>query len=249
MRGILIAAMLLTAAVPALAQDTGWIGVSVEDQRDRGAIVRRVDRDSPAEKAGLKEGDVIVEFNKEAVVGVQQLTRLVRETPVGRTVDVKIRRDNRDETLKVTAERASLRRNGNFDFAFPDVRVDFDRIVRDVPRVRVNTTFVQSGIHAEQMTDQLRDFFGGNNGVLVAAVDVGSVAEKTGLKAGDVITAIDGKTIRTPAEFSREMRAGSKPVMKIIRDKKSAIFVSSSLSLRAADLTATTRMIGAIRGS
>src|SRR6185436_673935 len=100
MRGILIAAMLLTAAVPALAQDAGWIGISIEDQRDRGAIVRRVDRDSPAEKAGIKEGDVVLEFNKEPVMGVQQLTRLVRETPVGRTVDVKVRRDNKDETVK-----------------------------------------------------------------------------------------------------------------------------------------------------
>ena len=221
MRGILIAAMLLTAAVPALAQDAGWIGISIEDQRDRGAIVRRVDRDSPAEKAGIKEGDVVLEFNKEPVMGVQQLTRLVRETPVGRTVDVKVRRDNKDETVKVTSERSSGRfGNFNFNFNGPDVRFDVDRIMRDVPRVRVNTTIVQAGIHVEQMTDQLRDFFGGSNGVLVAAVDSGSAAEKAGLKAGDVITAIDGRTIRTSNEFSREMRASSKPVLKVMRDKK-----------------------------
>ena len=221
MRGILIAGMLLLAAVPVLAQDAGWIGISIEDQREQGAIVRRVERDSPAEKAGIREGDVIVEFNKEAVVGVQQLTRLVRETPVGRTVEVKVRRDNRDQTLMVTSERAFLgRRNGNFDFTFPNVRVDVDRILRDVPRVRMTTTIVQSGIHVEDMTDQLRDFFGSNTGVLVAAVDVGSTGEKAGLKAGDVITAIDGRTIRNPNEFSREMRASTKPVMKVIRDKK-----------------------------
>jgi len=73
------------------------------------------------------------------------------------------------------------------------------------------------------MTDQLRDFFGvyGNNGVLVTSVDSGSAAEKAGLKAGDVITTIDGKTVQTPAEFSREMRVGSKPTpLKIFRDKQ-----------------------------
>jgi serine protease Do len=221
MRGILIAGMLLMAAVPALAQDAGWIGISIDDQSGPGAIVRRVERDSPAEKAGIREGDVVVEFNKEAVVGAQQLTRLVRETPVGRTVDIKIRRDNRDQTLKVTSERLSGHfGNFNFNFNGPDLRFDFDRLAREVPRVRMNTTIVQSGIHIEQMTDQLRDFFGGNNGVLVAAVDVGSAAEKAGLKAGDVITTIDGRTIRNPNEFSREMRASSKPVMKVIRDKK-----------------------------
>ena len=86
LRVISLMTALVFAAIPALAQDSGWIGVSIEDQKDHGAIVRRVEPNSPADKAGLKEGDVILEFNKEDVVGVQKLSRLVRETPVGRTV-------------------------------------------------------------------------------------------------------------------------------------------------------------------
>ena len=85
MRGVLFGLASLVAAVPAVAQESGWIGVSIEDQKDRGAIIRRVEPNSPADKAGLKEGDVIIEFNRQEVMGVQQLTRLVRETPVGRT--------------------------------------------------------------------------------------------------------------------------------------------------------------------
>src|SRR5215813_11341155 len=73
-----MAAMVL-AAIPALAQDPGWIGISIEDQKEAGAIVRQIEPNSPAERAGLKEGDVITEFNRQPVVGVQQLTRLVRE--------------------------------------------------------------------------------------------------------------------------------------------------------------------------
>src|SRR5262249_5139923 len=156
----------------------GWIGVSIEDQQDRGAVVRRVEPNSPADKAGLREGDVILEFNKEAVVGVQQLTRLGRETPVGRTVDVKVRRDNREEILKVTTERQSgfAFPQGQFRFTTPDLRVFTDRIVRDLPKIQMSTVFVQSGIRVEDLTDQLRDFFGvfSNNGVLVASVDSGS---------------------------------------------------------------------------
>jgi serine protease Do len=74
----------------------------------------------------------------------------------------------------------------------------------------------------EELTDQLRDFFGvlGNEGVLVTSVDSGSAAEKAGLKAGDVIVAVDNRNVRTSAEFSREMRADSKPMLKTIRDKK-----------------------------
>ena len=60
----------------------------------------------------------------------------------------------------------------------------------------------------------------GNNGVLVTSVDRGSAAEKAGLKAGDVITAIGGRNVSSPDGFSREMRGDSKPVLKIIRDKK-----------------------------
>src|SRR5215468_10905776 len=116
MRATLLAISILLLCIPAVAQEPGWIGVSIEDQKDRGAMIRRVEPNSPAEKAGLREGDVILEFDKEQVSGVQQLTRLVRETPVGRTVDVKVRRDNKDETFKVTMERGSDLRSGRFEF-------------------------------------------------------------------------------------------------------------------------------------
>jgi serine protease Do len=223
MKGILFAiAMFFAAAIPAFAQQSGWIGVSIEDQKDTGAIVRRVEPNSPAEKAGLKDGDVILEYNKEPVVGVQQLTRLVRETPVGRTVDVKVRRDSREETFKLTTEPGPQFSSGRFEFDVPNVHILADRIARDLPRVQVNTVYLQAGIRVEQMTDQLRDFFGlaGRNGVLVTSVDLGSAAEKAGLKAGDVIAAIDGRDVQNPAQFSREMRANSKPALKIIRDKQ-----------------------------
>jgi serine protease Do len=219
MKQLFSVALLLSAATTAFAQTSGWIGVRVEDQKDRGVIVRRVEPNSPAEKAGLKEGDVIIQFNKEDVVGVQQFTRLVRETPVGRAVEIKIERDNRDQTLRVTTERFPNFPDGfgGFDIPFPRIRV------RDFPQVQLNTTYVQSGIRVERLTDQLRDFFGvyGNGGVLVTSVDPGSAGEKAGLKAGDVIISIDGRGIRTPNDFSREMRArGSKAMLKIIRDKQ-----------------------------
>jgi len=219
----LIAAMVL-AAIPALAQDPGWIGISIEDQKDAGAIVRHVEPNSPAERAGLKEGDVIVEFNREPVLGVQQLTRLVRETPVGRTIDVKIRRGAAEQTLQVTAERTAGLGSGVFQLDVPGVHIFADgrRVIRDVPRIQMNTVYVQSGIHVEQLTDQLRDYFGvfSNNGVLVTSVDRGSAAERAGLKAGDIITAIDGRDIRTTSDFSREMGARSRPALKVVREKQ-----------------------------
>jgi serine protease Do len=222
MKATLLAIAMFLFAIPVVAQGPGWIGISIEDQKDRGAMIRRVEPNSPAEKAGLHEGDVILEFNREQVSGVQQLTRLVRETPVGRTVDVKVRRDTKEEIFKVTTERGSDLRSGRFEFDVPGVHILADRIARDYPRIEMNTVHVQSGVRVEQLTDQLRDYFGvfSNNGVLVTSVDSGSAAEKAGLKAGDVITAIDGRNVRTSADFSREMRADPKPMLKIFRDKQ-----------------------------
>ena len=219
-----VAAAVVSSALPALAQQAGWIGVSIEDQKDKGAVIRSVEPNSPAAKAGLKEGDVILQYNKEDVAGVQQLSRLVRETPVGRTVDVKIHRDNRDQTVQVTTDAMRQpQRLGRFELEVPGVRILADRIMRDMPRVQVNTTYVQSGVRVEPLTDQLRDYFGvySNGGVLVSSVDSGSDAEKAGLKAGDVVTAVDGKNTRTPSDFSRELRTGSsKVILKVFRDKK-----------------------------
>jgi S1-C subfamily serine protease len=155
-------------------------------------------------------------------MGVLQLTRLVRETPPGRTVEVKVRRENRDQTFQVTTMRAAgWGRLWPLDI--PDSTILRDRVIREIPRVQVTTSYSQAGIRVEQLTDQLRDFFGvyGNEGVLVASVDTDSAAGKAGVKAGDIITAVSSKRVGTPAEFSREMRtAGSRPVLRIIRDKQ-----------------------------
>jgi serine protease Do len=221
-----VACAVALTAIPALAQQSGWLGISVEDQRNSGAVVRSVEPNSPAERAGLKQNDVIVEYNKENVLGVQQLTRLIRETPVGRTVEMKIRRDNRDQTLQVTTEASRFPEAlGDIHLNLPNASVLADQIRRSVitPRVQVRTTFVQSGIQVEQMTDQLRSFFGvsANLGVLVSSVDAGSAAEKAGLKPGDVITAVDGRSVRSPSDFNREMRVeNGKGTLKIVRDKQ-----------------------------
>ena len=139
---------------------------------------------------------------------------------------MKIRRDNRDQTLQVTTEASRFPDAlGDIHVNLPNVSVLADQVRRTVvaPRVQVRTTFVQSGIQVEQMTDQLRNFFGVSTdlGVLVSSVDAGSAAEKAGLKSGDVITAVEGRSVRGPSDFSREMRlVNGKGTLKIVRDKQ-----------------------------
>jgi serine protease Do len=226
MKPLLFSMILLMAATPAVAQDAGWLGVTLADQREPGALIRTVDADSPAAKAGIRENDVILEFNKEPVAGVLQLTRFVRETPAGRTVEIKVRRDNREQTLQVTMEsRANdFGRRSGVQFLSPDASMFRNDIIRQFPQsFSFRTSSSPAGIRVDSLTDQLRTFFGvqGNNGVLVASVEPGSGAEKAGLKAGDVIVTVDGETIDSTSEFTREMqRAGNSIALRIVRDKQ-----------------------------
>ena len=224
----------LIIAAPAFAQDSGWIGTSIADQADRGVLVRSVEPNSPAERAGLKANDVILQYNKQEVVGVRQLTRLVGETPVGRTVDVTVRRDNREQTLKVTAEKAPFPVGpGQIHIDTPHTDFHFDK--QDFSEFRnqfgqnfgpfevlTSVTTSQSGMRTESLTPQLREFFGvkSGEGILVSSVDANSQASRAGLKAGDVIIAVDGKTITRPQDLNREIRNNSPSfTLKVVRNK------------------------------
>ena len=100
------------------ADETGWLGVTPEDisadrakelklSAARGVYVSEVEKDSPAEKAGLKSGDVITEFNGQHVEGVTQFRRLVRETPPGHSVAIVVTRDGKSQTLNATPSTVS----------------------------------------------------------------------------------------------------------------------------------------------
>jgi len=233
MKFLISLALVCCIAIPAQAQQIGWIGVSVDDGKDQGAEIRSVEGDSPAAKAGLKTGDLIIEYNKTPVLGTVQFTRLVRETPVGRTVEIKVRRDGRDQTMQITTERLNTNINrlfrsngGSYSAVIPDASILRDRLdslYRERPRIQLWSSYTRSGIRVDEMTAQLRTFFGvnSNNGVLVASVETGSSADKAGLKAGDVIISVDNQIVRTPSEFDREMRSGGTKVsLRVVRDRK-----------------------------
>jgi serine protease Do len=228
MKPIVVAMAVLVMAIPSFAQDNGWIGVSIAERPDGGVLVRSVEANSPAEKAGLKANDVIVQFNKQEVVGVLQLTRMVNETPVGRSVDVVVRRDNQEQTLKVTAEKSRFP-TGPFVFHTPDVSVFRDHISNAVQsstfqpfEVMTSVSMTQAGVRADSLTPQLREFFGvkAGEGVLVASVDSNSAAARAGVLAGDVITAVDGRSISSPQDFSREVRSKTSFSLKVVRNKQ-----------------------------
>jgi serine protease Do len=157
-----------------------------------GAIVTSVEKDSAAAKAGVERGDVIVGFDGVRVRSSAELRRLIRETPAGRTVAIKVMRGGQARTLSAKLEAPVDR---HFNITVPDIHI---------PPIHVpdfNFSFgpgrASLGISGDDLTSQLAQYFGvrQGKGVLVREVMVGSAAEKAGLKAGDVIVQVDGKPV------------------------------------------------------
>jgi serine protease Do len=204
--------------------DSGWLGIEINEVTAdtakelklpavRGVIVEGVAPESPAEKAGLKEKDVITQYDGQVVEGTLQFRRLVRETPPGRSVGLSVLREGNPLSLTIVVGemtsspemeiRGSVNDPGTFYwYSPPDMRslpLGPDAMDRPTPRL---------GIEAEDLSGQLGAYFGapGDTGILVREVRDGSPAEKAGLKAGDVITQVDGKAVHTLAELREELR-------------------------------------------
>jgi serine protease Do len=224
----------LSAQVTVQVGNSSYLGIGVADitaerakalnlKEERGAEVTNVAKDSPADKAGIKEGDVVLEYDGAVVHGIEQLTRIVRETPIGRQVKISVWRNGAAQTLTATIEArkgTAIRSNG-FDIAVPPF---------SLPAFNGSLRFfaLQNpvlGIEGESLRsqEQLAEFFGVKDGVLVKSVGKNSAAEKAGIKAGDVVVKVDDSTVSTSQEITRALRAsGSKKTftVTVVRNRK-----------------------------
>lgn len=197
------------------SDDAGWLGIEIAEvtpekakelkmPRPEGVIVSEVLPDGPSAKAGLQAKDVILEYDGQPVEGTVQFRRLVRETPPGRTVPVEVVRNGHDEKLTVqvgnnarsmdTRLREALPpRNFNFKFSMPELFPGMTPVL---------------GIQAEDVSGQLGTYFHvpGEAGVLIREVSPNSAAAKAGLKAGDVITSVDGAAVKTVDDLREHLR-------------------------------------------
>jgi membrane-associated protease RseP (regulator of RpoE activity) len=212
-----------------------------------GAIVTEVLKESAAEKAGVKTGDVVTTFDGERVRSARQLERLVEETPAGRTVKVALHRAGAPVTLDVTPESPKLTQvmpgmpgeggdmfhwekrapapgqefegpqGGPFKFEMPAGRFQFE----GEPFLAAGRG--RLGVRVQDLSEELASYFGVKSGVLVAGVEADAPAAKAGIKAGDVITAVNGQAITEPGELRREVAKvedGKTADLSVTRDKK-----------------------------
>jgi serine protease Do len=206
-----------------------------------GVEVKSVDHDSPAAKAGLKESDVVLEYNGQRIEGTEQFVRLVRETPVDRQVKLLVWRNGGTQTISATighrTEHFSLRSD---DGGESELTLEIPPIpamppmpeippMPEMPQIpELGRAFGSMrsgmlGIDCESLGSQLAGFFGVKEGVLVRAVTKDSPAEKAGMRAGDVIVKVDGEAVTGAHEITSLVRAARNkrtfPVV-VVRDKK-----------------------------
>ncbi|WP_129125325.1 DegQ family serine endoprotease [Geomonas oryzae] len=178
----------------------GWLGVSVQQvtqdlaqsfgmEGEAGALVAEVIKDSPAEKAGVKGGDIILEYDGHHIKEMSELPRRVAATAVGRTVKLVVLRDGKQVPLQVTIEKLK-------DGEEEDAAVSGDRLGLKVADL--------SAERAQQMKLQ------GEKGVLVTDVDADSLAERAGIVEGDVIREINGVKVTSVKDYSKAIAAVKK---------------------------------------
>jgi len=219
-----------------------YLGVSTEDvskenmarygMRDvRGVGVTEVMKDSPAEKAGLRKDDVILRFEGESVTSVRKLTRLVSESSADQTVRLTISRGGAEQEVTATLSKRDfngLLRGKINDEIWKGVEKDWPKIELGKLETLGDGNFVfalgnrRIGVSTQTLSKQLAEYFGvKDGGVLITSVTENSPAAKAGLKAGDVITAIDGEKVASPGDLTRGL--GKKETgdvsLTVMRDK------------------------------
>ena len=209
----------------------GFLGVYGEDitnenmgryrlNQARGVGITQVIQDSPAEKAGLRKDDVILRLDGENVTSVRKLNRLVSEIAPDHTVRITVSRNGAEQEVTATIGKRKNSNNvrgflspNSKEWKFEGPIIDHGDLFEkhaDLFENHGDLMFRLSnsrriGVSTMQLTKQLAEYFGIANGrgVLVTAVTEDGPTAKSGVKAGDVITAIDGEEIDSPGDISR----------------------------------------------
>lgn len=208
-----------------------WLGVGLVDvtadvsaklsvPAGSGALIAHIVPDSPAAKAGLQKGEVILRYNDQPVAGVQQVGRMVRESVAGQFIPLLLVSTQGKRTVQVRIEEVRPPRPPRPPRISTVEPLDFD-IPRPVMVVRSRAL----GATLEALDGQLAQFFGTASGVLVREVGDGSAAAQAGLQAGDVVVEADGEPIRHPDQLRRTLnqRSGDSVELRILRDRNSRV--------------------------
>ncbi len=198
----------------------GWLGVAVQDLTPRtsrekglpvktGALVNGVTEESPAEEAGIKEDDVIVEFNGRSIDDADDLLAAVRGASAGDRATVTLCRGKEKTTVQVTLGRAPRR---GFAFSYRGPGRMMIPPFGPMRELRMDHTDGISGLWLTDLHRQLGEYFGapGGRGVLIEEVEPKSEGERAGFKAGDVIISAGTTSVETTGDIADAVEGSKK---------------------------------------
>jgi len=192
--------VLIQKVTPEIAESLGM-------DKGYGALVANVSKDGPADKAGVKVGDVIVEFDGKEVKDSSDLPIIVARTPVDKRARMKVLRDKKEVTLTVTVGE-----------------LKDEEVVASAPEKG------ELGLTVQRLTPQMAESLGldKTEGVVVTAVEPGSAADEAGIRRGDVILEVDRKAIRNLDEYKKSVSAIRKGrgVLFLVRRGDSTLFLA-----------------------
>jgi serine protease Do len=192
--------VLIQKVTPDIAESLGM-------DKGYGALVANVSKDGPAERAGVKVGDVIVEFDGKEIKDSGDLPIIVARTPVDKKVRMKVLRDKKEVFLTVSVGELKE-----------------EEVAAAVPEKG------ELGMTVQRLTPQIAESLGLEkaDGVVVTAVEPGSAADEAGIRRGDVILEVDRKPIRNLDEYKNSIagiRKG-KGVLFLVRRGESTLFLA-----------------------
>jgi serine protease Do len=198
----------------------GWLGVSIQEmtpglaksmglKEAKGALVAQVVPGSPAEKAGIEQGDVIVGFDGKEVAESKDLPRIVASTPVGKSVTVKFSREG-----KVLDRQVKL---GEME-------------EKGVEMSKAPSSHKALGIAVQNLTPEIAKELGvkKGSGVVVTQVEPGSAAAEAGIQTGDVIQEVNRKPVKNVEDFVQKVeKAKDKDsVLLLIQRGQNSLFAA-----------------------
>jgi serine protease Do len=214
----------------------GWLGVQIQSltpemgaslgmQEPKGAIVATIVPDSPAARAGFRQGDVIVAINGHDIADSHELTRRVASLPAGKSASFVVLREGRRQTVEVTigAKKEA------------QVAANRDSQGNGVP-TSIAPTGKAMGLGLTAMTPEVRRAYNLDEnvqGVLITKVDPESDAAEKGLQPGDVLVSVSNKTVHSPQEVEKSVAAahsaGRKSVLLLVSTEGTSHFVAVDL--------------------
>ncbi|GAH41366.1 unnamed protein product, partial [marine sediment metagenome] len=226
--------------------ERGWLGVSIEVNEEGKVGIIAIEKESPAELAKLKEGDIVLKIEREEVASTKMLAKEIRKRKPGKTITLKIERNGKEIDVKVKLGEYSekyvrIELESKFPRLFFAPKPPKPPVVPKLPELRKlpkppkppepkifswgleHRKYI--GIYLEEINRELSEYFGvkEGRGLLVAKITKDSPAEKAGLKVGDVIIKADGIRTERARDLTRviqDKEKGERIKLELLRNKK-----------------------------